>query len=450
MSAAALRGWFPDAGRRRMIFTIALPIIGGMVSQNILNLVDIAMVGHLGDVALAATGVGSFANYLALSFILGLSAGVQALAARRLGEERHGETAVALNGGLLLSLVIGIPLTLLFLWLTPMVFPLLNDDAAVISQGEPYLEIRLLAIAAVGMNFSFRGYWSAIHLTGIYLRTILVMHAINIFLNWVLIFGNLGAPELGVTGAGLASTIAIYFGTLLYFLQAWRRARDKGFLQRVPRGQELLHQLRVSLPASIQQLMFSAGLVALVFILGLIGTAEVAAANVLATLHLVALLPAMGIGLATATLVGNALGRNDVEDAMRWGWNAALLTLGYGVLMALIIIPFAGPILAVFIHNPETRELARLPLIIWALGIALDTAGLVLMNGMMGAGDTRRAMMISVLFQWLIFLPLAYLSGPYLGGGLLAVWIVFTVYRAGQGLYLGFAWRQGNWRGVSV
>ena len=83
--------------------------MGGMMSQNILNLVDIGMVGHLGDTALAATGIGSFTNYLAISFIIGLSAGVQALAARRLGEDRLSETAVPLNGGLMLALIIGVP-----------------------------------------------------------------------------------------------------------------------------------------------------------------------------------------------------------------------------------------------------------------------------------------------------------------------------------------------------
>ena len=79
---------FPDRDRRKMIWGIALPIMGGMMSQNVLNLVDIGMVGHLGDTALAATGIGGFTNYLAISFIIGLSAGVQALAARRLGEGR--------------------------------------------------------------------------------------------------------------------------------------------------------------------------------------------------------------------------------------------------------------------------------------------------------------------------------------------------------------------------
>ncbi|MDH3924717.1 MAG: MATE family efflux transporter, partial [Xanthomonadales bacterium] len=101
---------FPNRDRRGMIWGIALPIMGGMMSQNVLNLVDIGMVGRLGDSALAATGIGGFTNYLAISFIIGLSAGVQALAARRVGEGRDSETAIPLNGGLLLALMIGLPL----------------------------------------------------------------------------------------------------------------------------------------------------------------------------------------------------------------------------------------------------------------------------------------------------------------------------------------------------
>ncbi len=144
----------PDRERRRAIWVIALPIMGGMMSQNVLNLVDIGMVGRLGDAALAATGLGSFANYLSIAFIIGLSAGVQALAARRLGEGREEETAVPLNGGLLLSLLLGLPLCAALFLGTPWAFQYLTEDPAVAELGAPYLQVRLLSMVAVGMNFS--------------------------------------------------------------------------------------------------------------------------------------------------------------------------------------------------------------------------------------------------------------------------------------------------------
>jgi multidrug resistance protein, MATE family len=441
---------FPDRERRGRVWAIAVPIMGGMMSQNVLNLVDIGMVGRLGDKALAATGIGSFANYLAIAFIIGLSAGVQALAARRLGEGRTSETAVPLNGGLVLALIIGVPACALLILATPYAFDLLTEDPAVRELGVPYLQARILSMIAVGMNFSFRGYWSAIHMTGVYLRTLLIMHAINIFLHWVLIFGNLGAPALGVFGAGVSTTIALYIGTLLYFFFAWRHARDKGFLQRLPSRSTLWQQFRLSLPSSLQQFFFAAGLVTLMWIASQIGTGEVAAINVLMTFHITAMLPAFGIALAAMTLVGNALGRGDVEDAAAWGWNCAALTFVYGIVLSLLLIPLAHPILGVFLTNPATRELAYLPMVLWALMISFDTAGMVLMNALIGAGDTRRSMWISLLWQWLFFLPLAWLVGPVLGFGLLAVWIVNSVYRVGQAFHCGTTWAAGKWAAIRI
>jgi len=445
-----LRGMFPDRERRKLVWGIALPIMGGMMSQNILNLVDIGMVGRLGDAALAATGIGSFTNYLAISFIIGLSAGVQALAARRLGEERHSETAIPLNGGLLLALLMGIPLCLVLIAATPWAFNFLTDDPAVRELGTPYLQVRIASMVAVGMNFSFRGYWSAIHMTGVYLRTLLIMHAINIFLNWVLIFGNLGAPELGVFGAGLATTISLYIGTALYFFFAFRHAMDKGFLHGMPSRSTLWQQFRLSLPSSMQQLFFSAGLVTLVWIIGQIGTAEVAAVNVLMTFHITALLRAFGVAVAATTLVGNALGRDNIEDAERWGWNCAAMTFIYGITLSLLLIPLAEPLLGIFLTNPETRRLAHLPMILWASVIAFDTAGMVLMNALIGAGDTRRSMWISVIWQWAFFLPLAFVVGPVLGFGLIGVWILNGVYRAAQAVNCATQWAGRKWTHVKI
>lgn len=420
------------------------------MSQNILNLVDIGMVGHLGDAALAATGVGSFTNYLAISFIIGLSAGVQALAARRVGEDRHSETAIPLNGGLMLSLLIGLPLCAVLYTIVPHVYHFLSSDPAVLEQGVPYLQVRLLSMISVGMNFCFRGYWSAIHMTGVYLKTLVIMHSLNIFLNWVLIYGNLGAPEMGVYGAGLATTLSLYCGTGLYFYFAFRNAKDRGFMQRIPSRATLWTQLKLSLPASMQQVFFSAGMVALVWIISQVGTAELAALNVLMTFHITAALPAFGLALAAATLVGNALGKKDIDEAALWGWNIAAIALVYGIILGLILIPFAKPLLGVFLTNTETRDLAHLPMILWALAIGIDTVGMVFMNSMIGAGDTRRSMWVSVISQWVFFLPLAYLVGPVLGYGLLGVWIINLLYRIGQATIYTQQWAGRKWAGIDI
>ena len=126
------------------------------------------------------------------------------------------------------------------------------------------------------------------------------------------------------------------------------------------------------------------------------------------------------------------------------------MTLVYGVILGLAVIPFAEPLLGFFLKNPETRDLAHLPLVLWALVIGIDAAGLVLMNSLIGAGDTRRSMWISVLWQWAFFMPLAWVVGPVLGYGLLGVWIVNGIYRVGQALNCAQQWRSRKWARIEI
>jgi Na+-driven multidrug efflux pump len=236
----------------------------------------------------------------------------------------------------------------------------------------------------------------------------------------------------------------------LYFFVAIRHAKGRGFLRGIPSRSTLWQQFKLSLPSSLQQLFFSAGLVTLIWIVGRIGTAEVAAVNILMTFHITAILPAFGVALAATTLVGNALGRGDTEDAAAWGWNCAALTFTYGVIMSLLLIPLADPILRVFLTNPETRQLAYLPMVLWAMMISFDTAGMVLMNALIGAGDTRRSMWISLVWQWAFFLPLAFVAGPVLGFGLVGVWAVNSIYRVGQALNCGSQWASRKWAHIRI
>lgn len=439
-----------DASRRQRILALALPIIGGMLSQNLLNVVDTAMVGFLGNAALAAVGLGSFVVFMCQAPIIGISTGVQTLGARKKGEGRIDRAASVLDTALLLVLVAAPLLSLLLIQLVEPLYPFLNKDEAVIEQGIPYLELRLAATVFVGMNFAFRGYWNALDLSRLYMTTLIIMHACNIFLNYVLIFGHFGAPALGVTGAGLASAISMGVGTIIYFYLGFTRARKDGFLRGLATRQETGSLLKISVPSGVQQLFFAAGFVALFWIIGKIGTAELAVANVLITVTLFAILPGLGLGIACTTLVSEALGRGEPEDAYCWAWDVTKVTV---VVMTVLGLPMwltPDLVSTLFVHDAATRGLARWPMRLMGLTMPIEALGFAFMHALLGAGDAKGVMYVSVGIQWLVLLPLAYLIGPVLGLGLLAIWILQGGARTMQSAIFLLKWKIRRWQHITV
>jgi Na+-driven multidrug efflux pump len=208
--------------------------------------------------------------------------------------------------------------------------------------------------------------------------------------------------------------------------------------------------MRLSIPAGMQSFFFAAGLTAFFWIIGRIGTAELAASNVLVQLLLVALLPGVGFGLAAASLVGQALGRDDRDDAVTWGWDVsrlAMVVVGIGALVGVVVPDL---LLRIFLHDEQTIVLARLPLRLLGATMVVETLGSVLMNALLGAGASKTVMVVSVTLQWGLFLPVAFLVGPVLGFGMSAVWAAQVGYRCLQGLIFASIWRSRKWINLQV
>ncbi len=276
------------------------------------------------------------------------------------------------------------------------------------------------------------------------------MHAFNLVLSYGLIFGKFGLPEFGATGAGIGSAIATYIGTAVYIIMALRTARAAGFLRGLPDSDTMRKMMQISVPSGFRQLFFAAGLTALFWIVGRVSTTALAAANVVINLMLVAILPGIGLGLAAASLVGQALGREDPDDAKQWGWDVAKLgVIGMGAVgLPMLFAP--DLLLSGFIHDMATLNEARIPLQIIGGVIAFDAIGLVLQNALLGAGDSTRVMLVVVGLQWLLFLPAAYLVGPYWGFGLVGIWTAQAIYRAIQAGLFAVLWQRGRWAHVEL
>jgi len=420
------------------------------MSQNVLNLVDGAMVGLLGKTPLAAVGLASFINFVAAAVFMGMAAGVQAMVARRIGEGRHSDAANPLNGALLTIFLAAIPLTFILSYYSENILAFVNNDPEVIRHGSAYLDARLLGIMAVGMNFSFRGYLSAIKMTQFYFKTLIIMHSLNILLNYVLIFGHWGFPELGTQGAGLGTSISMFGGTLMYFYLTVKHTRQYGFGLHLPHKDTLLQVIKISLPSSAQQLFFALGFTTLFWIVGQIGTAELAAANVLTILTLVAILPSIAFGMSSATLVGQAIGRKQIDDAYQWAWDASKIAMLAISLISLPMLLAPDLLLGIFLHEKEVVDIARVPLQLVGIAIIIDAVNLVLMSSLQGAGATRITMVVGIVCQWLIFLPLAWIIGPYMGMGLTAIWLVQGLYRLLQTFWYARLWVKRDWAEIKL
>ena len=445
-----MKAYWPDSNRLKQILVLSLPIMAGMLSQSVLNLVDTWMVAHLGSAALAAVGMASNTNYLASAAVIGLGAGVQAMVARRKGEANHNEMALPLNAGLTIAIIMALPLFMLFFFGAETIMGALLPDAHVSGLASEYFAIRIVGIFALGMNFSFRGYWNGINRSMVYMRTLITMHVLNVVLSYGLIFGCFGLPELGVYGAGLGTTLALYFASLLYAVQCWWLSRSHGFLRARPHWAQIRDTLKLALPNSIQQVFFAGGITTLFWIIGQVSTDALAIGHVLFSIILFLILPSMGLGMASTSLVSQALGRKDKEDAFLWGINISLVGMAFLWLMALPLLLAPDAVLGLFVQDPALIELGRGPLQITAIFIGLDAAGIILSQALLGAGAAKTVMKISITLQWGFFIPMAYLIGPALGYGLLGIWIFQLIQRFLQAIIMLKQWRSRSWATITI
>ncbi|MFY0988963.1 MATE family efflux transporter [Halomonas sp. C05BenzN] len=440
----------PEPSRRQTILRLALPIIAGMLSQSLLNLIDAALVGSLGEVPLAGVGIGGYAMFLITAMVFGLSSGVQAQTARRHGEEDWGQRAMALNAGLLIALVVAGPLALLCLWQAPRLLALINQDPAVNAVAVEYFRWRVVSLVPVAMIFCFRGYWNGIQQTGIYLRIILFMHLINVVASIGLIFGHAGLPAMGAAGAGAGTSLSLFVGLVIWVLLSTRHATTSGFLAGLPRRLTVVTTLRLATPHSFQQLWFAAGYAVLFWMLGRIDTPSVAVGHVLVNLSLLLILPGVGLGMAAMSLVGQALGRQAHRDAHRWGWEVVHLAWPCLAALALPMAAFPEAVLGLFLHDPALIELGRVPLQLTAAMIVLDAAALVLAQALLGAGANRMVMTATLTMQWLVFLPLAWWVGVVLEHGLIGIWWVQLGYRCLNSAWFALIWQRRRWQQLQV
>ena len=432
------------ARRHGKVMRLALPIMLGMLSQSMLNIIDAALVGHLGQVALAGVGVGGYAIFMITALVFGLSSSVQSQTSQRFGASNQ-YLSQPLQAGAIIGLAVGLPLSLLAWWQAPALLHLITQAPEVQHVAVDYFRWRVIALTAIALTLCFRGYWNGRQQTHLYLRIIMIVQVFNVAASCGLIYGLFGLPRLGASGAGVGTTLSMFLGLFIWLWVTVSQRHQNGLLSSLPSLDTLRTTLALALPHSLQQVCFAAGYVVLFWLLSRLGTASVAVGHVLVNLSLLLILPGVGVGVAVMSLVGEALGRDDQHSAHRWGLDALRVA---GVLLTVLALPMLAlptQVLGIFFSSHELVALGTLPLQITGVMIVLDAAALVLAQALMGAGAQRTVMVLTLGMQWLLFLPLAWWVGVGLEQGLLGVWLVQLFYRLANSAGFLWIWQRRRW-----
>jgi putative MATE family efflux protein len=465
IKAAAYRTLILEGDIQRGVFAIALPSVATMLLQTTNSLLDTLFVGRLGTEAVAAITVASSLMFALMSAAMAVSVGTTALVARFIGEKSDGDAVTAttqsLMLGLVLSVLAGLPMYFLRL---PLLRAMGLDDAAL------HLAARYLGVSVLGLpslflmlilNGAFRGLGDTVRPFWVSLAA----NGIHIGFNYLLIFGALGFPRMGLPGGATALVISQTVATILYVLclritplasavrGPWRI--DWDWARRIS---------RIGIPASAQQLLRVGSMLAFQGLLAHTPAASsaVAALGVGLRSESIAFMPGFGYSIAASAFVGQNLGARKVEraNAGAWAatWQAVLIMTTMGILFATFAEPFAGLFLK---HVPgetvlqthqvdETIRLTAAYLHTAAWAEPFLALGMVLTGALQGAGETASPTWITIFTMVLLRVPLAALLLYGLHLGPVGAWWAMTVSTIASGALTVVVFRRGKWRQVEV
>jgi putative MATE family efflux protein len=443
----------------RAVWQLAWPSVLTMLLQTFNGLLDTLFVGHLPNAAqaLAATGVGGQVIFLLISLAMGVSVGTTALVARFTGAQSHADAVRATGQSLTLSLILGSVCCVAFYlgrgtvvgW---MLGSATGETAQLCSQ---FLGVALLATIPNFMLNVLVGGFRGLGDTRTPMLIQVVMIATHISCNWLLIYGHLGFPRLGVRGAGTALAASIYVGTALYLFALARYSSLGGALRLHNLRPNLLwfqRILRIGIPASVQAVIRTLGMMSFTGLLAhtIEGAAAVAAMNIGIRAEAIAFMPGFGYSVAASALVGQSLGAKNPERAER----AALAATGQSILimalMATLFFCAALPLTGLFTEDPMVRHLGMQYLRINAFCEPFLALGMVLTGALQGAGDTVRPTYITLCTMWIVRLPLAWLLMFTLHMQTLGAWYSMMATTILGGLMTLALFRSGKWKKIKV
>jgi multidrug resistance protein, MATE family len=412
---------------RRRVFGLALPIIGEQLLHTLVVAIDTFLVARLSKEAVAGVGIAVEFIYFIIAILIALEIGATILISQAYGAGNIPRVVVLARQALSWGLLLAVPVSLLGVFLAPQIVALFGLEPEVASNANTYLKISAATSVFLLLTFVAGAIFRGTGDSRTPLYAAIVANLVNVVASYGLIFGKGGLPELGVAGSAWGAAIArccsaaILVGLLLAGARGIHLWGTGSWRPRLSVGKALM---RLGLPASLEQVVSSAGFVTMLAVVALIGTPALAAQQIAFTALSLAFMPGFGFGLAATALVGQSVGARRLDDAgiaSRIAENWAIIWMTAG---GIAYFFFAPQIMAIFIDDRAVESAGIDALRALAIGLPIWAVWSVYGGSLRGIGDTVTPLLTNGSSVWASVL-LAYLWVRYADGGLGAVWLTF-------------------------
>jgi putative MATE family efflux protein len=434
------------------VLLLAVPMVLEVVLESVFAVTDVFFVAKLGEAAIATVGLTESMMAIVYTLAVGLSIGVTATVARRIGEHDPEGAARAAVQGIALGVIIALAMGILGVIFAPALLRALGAPDDVVATGSTFTRVMLGGNASVVMLFLINAIFRGAGDAAIAMRVLWLANVINIVLGPLLIFGIGPFPELGVTGAAIATTIGRGTGAAFAIYRLFQPGRHiqvtRAHLRLEP--EIMLRLLRLSGTGTFQVFVGTASWLGIVRILSQFGATAIAGYTIAIRVILFALFPSWGLGNAAATMVGQALGAKKPERAESAVWLAAFYNLCFLGTVGILFVAFADQIVRLFTQDPDVAALATLGLRIVALGFPFYAYGMVVNQSFNGAGDTWTPTWLNLLVFWAFEIPAAYVMSVRLGMGAEGVfWAIASAFSL-LAVLSATLFKRGRWKAKIV
>ena len=443
---------FTQGPIKRGIFLLAIPMMLELALESVFAIVDIFFVAQLGAEAVAVVGLTEAMITILYAVSIGLAIAVTALIARRIGEHKPKAASIIAAQSIWVGGIASIFIGLLGFAYAENLLHFMGASAEIIVNYSSFTEVLFAGSSTILFIFLLNGVFRGAGDAAIAMRVLWLANAINIVLDPILIFGLGPFPELGVTGAAVATTIGRGCGVLLqlYYLFFSQHRIHLRLTDMPPRCAQMLEIIAIARGGIVQFFIETSSWIFLMKIVANFGANAIAAYTIAIRIVIFTFLPAWGLSNSAATLVGQNLGAQQAARAETCVKQIAKYNFIFLTTISIIFILLAESLIGVFTTDPEVIAIGASCLRWLSYGYGLFAIGLVAIQAFNGAGDTRTPSWINLFSFWLVQIPLAFLLANYFQFGPKGVFAAVLIGESVMGILAIMLFLRGSWKMIQI